>query len=356
MPGQFGPDDRIADKHAMAAKSTPTYYIFHGKNSFERRHDVHLMKARMGKGAEAELNISEFREQPVAVANILNDATTFPFLNDKRLVIVYDLLSTLGRKGAGKEAKAELDTLVAALPTLPEYARLVFVENDELSASHPVLKLLDTDTHGYEKVFNLPRSMPEWIARRAVAYEAEIEPRAAALLAEMVNQDLFSADSELAKLADFVRADPAGAHPIRESDVRLMTENNVETKIWDLTDALGTRNGKLAAAIAHKVLDDGSEPLMILGSIYSHFRKLIIVKAFDAENSSGNLSDALNGAGSFVLGKLRDQARHFTYQELKDIHRLLLETDHGIKTGEFAGTAPANGVLAIDLLIATVTA
>lgn len=340
----------------MPAKTTPTYYLFHGKNAFERRHDVVQMKSRMGKGAEAELNVREFRDFPMSVAEILNDVTTYPFLSDKRLVIVYDLLSTLGKKGAGKEAKAELDRLVAALPHLPEYARLVFVENDDLPAANPVRKLLETDNHGYEKVFNLPRSTSEWIARRAIAYEAEIEPRAAALLAEWTNQDLFAADSELAKLSDYVRADPAGPRPIREADIRLLTANELETKIWDLTDALGMRNGKLAANVAHRVLEAGAEPLMILGAINSHFRRLLIVKAFEAEQVNGNLADVLGGAAPFVIGKLRDQARHFTYQELKAIHHTLLEVDHDLKSGGYAGQGLSGGVLAIDLLIATLTA
>ncbi len=335
----------------MSSKPAPTYYVFHGKDSFTRGHEVRLMKARMGKGTEASLNIRAFSAGAVRIAEALQDVTTYPFLSDKRLVIVNDILTDLAKRAASKDSKADLEMIVNALPTLPEYSRLLFVESDELPASHPVLKLMQTDTHGYEKLFAVPKNMAEWIARRAVGYDAQIEPRAAARLAEMLGPDLFTTDNEVAKLAAYVN----GERPIRESDIELLTVNQVESRIYELTDLIGHRRGKQAAALTHKLLDEGNEPLMLLGSIYGQYRKLMIVKVFEAEGINGNLAELLNvssKAAPYAIPKLREQAAKYTLVELESIHRILLDTDFKVKSGGFG---PANGgVLALDLLIATI--
>lgn len=331
----------------MSTKITPTYYILHGKNGFERAEYIRTMKARMGKGSEAELNIREFQAESCTPAEVLNDVTTYPFLNDKRLVIVYGLLTALGKR-AGKAAKAELDQFVARLPTLPEYARLMLVESDDLPESHPALKLLETDTHGYEKLFGLPKNMAEWIAKRAIAYEAQIEPRAAILLAEWVGQDIYTADNEVAKLVAFV----GGARPIKEADVEALSANEVESKIWEIADLVGGRRGKQALTLAHKLLDEGQEAIPLLGMIYGQYRKLLMIKAFEAEGVNGNLVEALalRGNVAWTVGRLREQAAKYSYDELQKIHRTLLDTDFKVKTGQYTP------VLALDLLIATLTA
>ncbi len=327
----------------MSGKTTPTYYIFHGKNALERGEHVRQMKAKMGKGADAELNTREFRAPDCNVAEIIADVSTFPFLSDRRLDIVYDLLTTL-TKGNNKAGRAELDKLVQALPTLPEYARLVFVEQDDLPAAHPAIKLLETDNHGFEKNFNLPPNVASWVTRRTAAYEAEIEPAAAQLLASWIGTDLFTADNEIAKLVAYTR----GERMIKVPDVQLLSTNTVESKIWDLAGLIGNRRGKAAMALLHKLLEEGSEPPMILGMVYSQYRQLMMVKAFEAEGVNGNMAE-LTGLKDWQIGKLREQTTKYTYQELEAIHRMLLDTDWKVKTGQ------VTPILALDLLVANLT-
>jgi DNA polymerase-3 subunit delta len=327
----------------MSTKNAPTYYIFHGKNALERGEHVRQMKAKMGKGADAELNTREFRAPDCSVAEILSDVSTFPFLNDRRLDIVYDLLTTLN-KGNNKTARAELDKLVQALPTLPEYSRLVFVEQDDLPANHPALKLLDTDDHGFEKIFNLPPNVAGWVTRRTAAYEAEIEPAAAQLLASWIGTDLYTADNEIAKLVAYTR----GERMIKVADVQLLSTNTVESKIWDLAGLIGNRRGKAAMALLHRLLEEGSEPPMILGMIYSQYRQLMMVKAFEAERVNGSIVE-LTGLKDWQIGRLREQVGKYTYEELEQIHRLLLDTDWKVKTGQ------VSPLLALDLLVASLT-
>jgi DNA polymerase III subunit delta len=327
----------------MPDKITPTYHVLHGKNALERAEHVRVLRDKMGKGAEVALNIREFYAPDCTVAEIIADVSTYPFLHDRRLDIVYDLLTTLGA-GKNKAQRAELDKLVAALPGLPEYARLVFVEQDDLPQNHPVLKLMQTDNHGFGKQFNPPPNVASWITRRVAGYEAEIEPAASNLLASWIGTDLYTADNEIAKLVAYTR----GERMIKAADVHLLSTNTVESKVWDLAALIGSRRSKAAMALLHKLIEEGSEPIPILGMIYSQYRQLMMVKAFSEEGVNGQIAEQ-TGLQSWQIGKLREQVGNYSYAELEAIHRMLLDTDYKVKTGQISP------VLALDLLVANFT-
>jgi DNA polymerase III delta subunit len=115
-----------------------------------------------------------------------------------------------------------------------------------------------------------------------------------------------------------------------------------------LAGLIGNRRGKAAMALLHKLLEEGSEPPMILGMIYSQYRQLMMVKAFEAERVNGSIVE-LTGLKDWQIGRLREQVGKYTYEELEQIHRLLLDTDWKVKTGQ------VSPLLALDLLVASLT-
>ncbi len=324
------------------SKTVPTFYVLHGEDEFSRKAEVKNMRARMGDPATAELNTFTFDGRNATIADILAAASAMPFLSDKRLIIVDGLLAWLARKGAPKSAKADLETLLAALPALPDTARLVFVESDTLNESHQILKLIKQEPRGFAKAFNPPGNPSNWITKQVESYGGKIEPRAAAALAAVVGSDLRAADSECQKLTIYVR----GTRAITEADVALLTPYVAEAVIWNMVDALGKRDGKTAATLMRRLLKD-QEPLSLLPMIYRQFR--LLIQAREALDQGGDKRDLLklpDFRSDFVAQKAIEQARNFSMEQLESIYRYLLDTDHGIKTGRVTDD------LALDLLVA----
>jgi DNA polymerase-3 subunit delta len=325
-------------------KRTPTFYVFHGTDEFSRHAQLQAMRGQMGDPAMAELNTVMLNGEAVSAAEVLAAASAVPFLASKRLVIVDGMLTWLTRKGAGKSAREQLGELVERLPHLPDFARIVFVEPETLSESHPVLKLAKTDPGGYHKLFDPPRNPTAWIINQArQEYGTEITPQAAAALAEVIGEDLRAADSELAKLAAYVN----GERPIQESDVVLLTPYVAEADVFAMVDALGHRDGATAARLLHRLLDS-DEPLRLFGMMVRQFRLLILAREYlDGGGAPGQIGVAI-GVHDYVGKKLAQQVGAFTLDQLESIDHLLLETDLSIKTGKM------DSVLALDLLIAGV--
>ncbi len=326
------------------SKRAPTFYVLHGPDEFSRRVQVDAMRAQMGDPSLAELNIVVLDGKAATAADVLSAARAIPFLGDKRLVIVEGMFSGGARKG--KAAQDEIDALEEGLQSLPDWARVVFVESETLPERHPILRLAKTAPGGFHKQFEPPRNPMRWIAQHAqTEFATEIEPRAAAALAAVVGDDLRAADNELAKLAAYVNRQ----RPISEADVALLTPYLPEADVFQMVDALGRRDAATATRLLHRLLEN-DDPLRLFGMIVRQFRLLILAREHLNAGGSPKEAGRVLGVHPFVGEKAAEQARAFTLEQLEAIHHFLLETDMAIKTGK------VDGVVALDLLIAGVTA
>ena len=324
------------------AKPVTTFYVFHGDDEFSSRAQLDTMRNQMGDPATADLNTARLDGKNVSAADVIAAASAVPFLSDRRLVIVDGMLSWLSRKGGGKNAKAETDVLVEALPTLPDFARVVFFETQTLSDRNAVLQLARNDAHGYHKAFNPPRNPTAWIKKQAnTVYEVEIDPQAAMALAAVIGDDLRAADNELAKLAAFVD----GARPIVEQDVALLTTYAAEADVFEMVDALGRRDGAAATQLLHRLLEQ-DEALRLFGMIVRQFRLLLQAREYLNNGGAPQEMPKAIGVHPYVAQKLTGQVRAFTLDQLEKIYRFLLETDVSIKTGK------VDAEIALDLFIA----
>lgn len=326
------------------AKQTPRFYIFHGDDAFNLERTVAKMRADMRKIDDAGLNTSEFDGADTTAADVLSAVSAFPFLADRRLVIVHGLLAHITRKGAGEVGKKQVKRLLDDLPHLPDTARLVFVEPKALNSNSKLLKLAQSDPGGYEKAFTVTNNVTGWLMKHAQSeYGAELEPQAAHALASVIGKDLHRADNELLKLVSYTD----GA-PITEADVAALTPYTSETRIWDMIDAMGAGQGEKAMTLLHSLLAEPDEDGFRVWALFvRQFRLMLLAKEhLERGSNAATLPDAL-GMSPFQVKKLPGQVSRYSLDNLETIYRKLLDYDTRIKTGRM------NILLALDILVAS---
>ena len=318
------------------SRPVKTFYLLHGEDDLTRSEEVARLRARVATGAEpaiADLNTTVLDGRTATLAEVQSACNAAPFLAERRLVIVEGML--------GSARRELLQSLVDYLPTLPDWARLVLVENKRLPASHPIVKLAQTHERGYERAFDPVANAQAWIRKRAAHYDAQITPQAAAALATLTGDDLRAADNEIHKLATYV----GGLRPIDVDDVALLTAYVPEANIFEMVDALVQGDGRGALARLHRLMDK-DDPLSLLGMIVRQFRLLLMAKAYlEAGNRPDGLAEALD-VHPYAASKLPAQAANFSMAQLERIYRRLLDYDVEIKTGRIKPD------LALDLLVA----
>lgn len=311
-------------------------YVFHGPDDFSRSEKIAELKAALGDPATADLNTTVLSGQGLSLSEIRSYADVLPFLAPRRLIIVNGYLTYLSGK------KEELERLLAYLARLSSTTDLVFVESEALDRRHPVLKLAGET--GVVQFAGLDRSnLQPWIVKRAQELGATIEPRAAELLGRLVGPQLRTLNSELDKLSLYVN----GQRSIQVADVELLVPYTEEAEKFGISNAIGQRNARKAYDQLRKELDEGKNPMAILGGVAAQIRALIEVKDMAERGLSPAEIAREKGWRSDYAAKMRlKEASQFSITRLEQILNMLLEFDLAIKTGRI------DSVLALDMLIA----
>lgn len=338
------------------------FYILHGEEEFARSEELAGMRAKLAEGDEAMagLNTTILDGKRLTMGELRHACDTVPFLYDRRLVIVHGLLSWLvpskGSKGAGAQKsqlpasrRTFLKELAAYLPNLPETTRLVFMEEEALKASHPILKVAQ-EQHAtgkaHVKEYRQPREgeLFNWIQQQARERGGDISWDACRKMVELAGDDLRLLGLELDKLLLY-----AGDRQVNEADADLLTSRTREADVFELVDCVGRRQADQALQQLHQLIDEGEPPLRLLGMLARQIRILIQVSELRAEGISQSAMANRLKLHPYVVRKGAAQALNFSMDQLERAHRLLVQTDWKIKTGEM------EDVLALDLLVVDLT-
>ena len=324
-------------------------YSLSGDDDFTIRETLAGMKESVGTPDVRDVNIVTLGPD-VSLDEFTANASTVPFLADKRLVLVEGLLGKFERGGGrrsgsaanGKKGIAEWERLPVVLANVPESTDVVFVDG-RLSASNPLLKLIQERVTA--RTFNPPgpRELRMWIADRARSEGAQIEERAVQMLAETVGSDLPVIASELRKLALV-----ASGRAIAVEDVDRMVSYAQESNIFASVDAIVEGRVSEALGLVHGLLEGGSPTGYLITMIARQVRLLILAKEIGARRlSTGEASQRLRLSG-YPLRKTLYQADRFSMERLVEIHRMLLEADLAMKS------TGADDELILDTLIADI--
>jgi DNA polymerase-3 subunit delta len=226
---------------------------------------------------------------------------------------------------------------------MPETTILVVLVEEALEASNPLLKA--AEKYGKIVQSTLPKgsALEQWINKRARNAGVKITPEATSLLANFIGNNLRLLANELDKLATYVGK---GA-TINVDDVRQLSAQVQEARIFDLTDALAQRNRKQALNLLHDLLSDGEPPLKLLSIITTQVRTLLLVKELAQKGMRGAQVASTLGMAPFIADKALRQVHNFTPAQLEGAYRQLLSTDAGLKRSRLTPE------MALDLLVVT---
>ena len=346
------------------------FYLLHGDDEFTSRE--HLKKLR--QQGDFEYNQDTYAGGEVNLATISATCNTLPFLAEQRLVVVEGLpkkrrgetaapeaddegmqaseegattrasRSKKGRKSSKRntESRAGFEKgLVEYIPHLPDTCVLIVLVNEVLDANNPLLKA--AERHGKVIQSTLPKgaAVESWIVKRAKSIGADIKPEAAALLANFIGNQLRLLANELDKLATYV----GNGATIDVEDVRRLSAQVQEARVFDLTDALAQRKRKEALALLHDLLADGEPPLKLISTITTQVRSLLLVKELSQKGMRAAQIAAAVGIAPFVAEKALRQVGRFTPDQLEEAYRQLLATDAALKRSRMAPE------MALDLLV-----
>ncbi len=192
--------------------------------------------------------------------------------------------------------------------------KIIKARNHENIKTSSLLDVLKKQKYVQEFSPLTPLETERWIESEVQRRGGTITASATRLLASAVGNDLWRMANEIGKLV-------AGDASITEEAVREEVLAKTESAIFAFTDALGGRHREEALRLLTNERASGMEPLQLLAMMIRQFRILLRLSQNDTE-----------GMNPYVVGKTQSQVRNFSFDELKNIYRRLLEIDVLLKT------------------------
>lgn len=330
-------------------KTPPVVYLLHGDDEFAIAQFVLDIEAKLGDAATASMNTTRLDGRSYNPDDLLSVAGAMPFLAKRRLVILTHPLAKLTSPSSREKFKQQLDKIppTTAL-VLVEYRPLVEEKERRQGKQHWLEKWAEAaGERVLVREFKAPKGpeMARWIQNQAKNAGGQITPPAAALLGTLVGDDPRLAVQEIEKLLAYVNYRRA----VEPDDVETLTADSGQTDIFGMVDALGSRDGRRALGLLHRLLEQ-QDAFSIFGMVVRQFRLLLQAReVLDAGGKSSDVARALK-LHPFVAEKVTSQAQPFELAELEMVYRRLLELDQAMKTGQM------DGPLALDSLVAAFTA
>ncbi|KUP07253.1 DNA polymerase III subunit delta [Bacillus coahuilensis m2-6] len=304
-------------------------YLLYGTEQYLLNETKQKMIAGALQEEELDFNLSVFdlEETPIEVA--LEDAETFPFLGERRLVFLHNPTFLTSEKTKSK-VEHNTDRLQEYLASPVDYTILVIV------APYPKLDERKKLTKTLKKRVLLEakplteQELKKWVADEVKILGVSIEEAALDLLLTLTGTNLQVLANEVNKLALY------GGHQVSITTemVDKLVARSIEQNIFILVDKVISRDIGGAVQIYYDLLKQNEEPIKILAILAGQFRLIYQVKQLTSKGYGQQSIGSTLKVHSYRVKLAAGQARAFTFEQLQKIMLLLAEGDYEMKTGK----------------------
>ncbi len=282
------------------------FYLMQGDDYYLYDRAFLMIKKRAEITIE-DFNLSVFDDDNFNIDTFLNSAESLPMGDDKKIILL---------KNISKITENDKKTLENYLKSPSDSTILVVFDYFEKFSN---LKAYGefVDCKRFDRALATNFIVSEFEKRGK-----KISGEACETLLDCCNGYLTRVVNEIDKLAYYDPYEPMITKKLVES----MVNKDTEYVIYELTEALGQKNGDKAI----KILDQIGKEQGILGLITNHFRRLFFISTSELDDKT--LANLLN-VKEYAIKKQREQTKNFSKIQLKRIFEMLEDVDFKIKSG-----------------------
>ncbi len=313
-------------------------YLFSGPNEYACNEALANFRSLLPPDL-VSLNYTRLDGKKLKLDTLAAACEAYPFLVNRRLVVVTEALK------ATKAGKAR-DELRAYLERVPATCDLIFVEGEEVDKRSTLYTYLKKVGQIREFIPLQGPALQRWLEDQAHLQTVRLDKQAAQRLISYLGTDCRALLTELKKLSCYV----GQGNLITVEVVDLLVQDRQEYNLFAFLDDLSLRRLGPALRGLHELRADGQAEVYLLFMLIRQIRILLSVQELAARKVPQSEMAAQLRQHPFVIDKSLKQSRGFKSAELMKMHDHLLEVDRAIKTGRIQAD------VALELLVAEVCA
>lgn len=302
-------------------------YLFYGSDSY-------IIKNKTNKLIQAsevdDFNVTTYDAEEMNIEEAINDASTIPFITDKKIVVVKNA-HFLGTVKMKKEINHNLDAFSRYLDNpIPETILIINAPYGKLDDRKAITKKI-MKVATVEKCEPLKENdLHLWVRKQMDKNGLAIDRDA---VEELLKRTSFNTEvlvSEMNKLLLYSE----GLRKINIDIIKKVITKNVEDNVYEITNAILDNKRSRALDIYNDLVMHSEDPLRIMNILINKYREILHVKLMINSGKDKNyIADyyrASPGRAYYMMKNARSVKMDIVKEHLMSLEKL----DYQIKSGK----------------------
>ncbi len=321
--------------------------FLYGSDTYSSSAKLSLLKEKfISERSQSNLNVSTLSAHGLKIEKFRQAILSSGLFSEKRMVILQNLLKKETTASGNEFIKGVLNIIKKIQEDKKNI--LIFKEEEikekDLSDAQKKLFTILKKEKFYPEFKPLTKGKVKiWLEKFIQEKNLTIESQALDYIVDTLGNNLWLIKNELDKLI----ANLSG-NQIQTRDVKSLIEPTAEQNIWNLIDAFGQKNKKLASQLLLEQIEAGMTTDYIISMLNYQYKIIMRVKSYVKEKSihisPRQIARDLS-LHPYVCQKALAQQQNYEMRELKNIYQQLLKIDILKKTRHI------NAEILLNLLI-----
>lgn len=337
-------------EHVKDRRFLPVYILYGTEEYLRDRAVKTIIEKAFDEGEFRDFNEAEFSlNSEDALPKALAAAQQLPMMASRRVVRINNVrITATGRNDTIKE---EHEAILKAYFDDPSPSSVVIFIAEELNGVRKMGKLLRSQPGTVEFTQLDDEKAASWARSTFKKAGVSIDGTALRHLISLVGNDIRRLSNEVDKLT-------TASFPsmlVDQQLIDLLVPNTREMTNFALAGQILKQDKRAALEVLRKILDDGAEPVMLIGLLGYNFRTLLIAASMMSQGADRRDITAVLRRPTREQDEIFHAARRYGQKKLGEMLRRIAETDLALKTS-LGGGGPQGSRLLMEVLVCELAA
>ena len=320
-------------------------YLFYGREFYLIENIIKTCKKSLNQSM-IDFNLDILDGKELTLDQILNNAETLPFMDERKILIIKDFELLRGKKKNFSD-NDESD-FIDYLDKIPSTTVMIFLVYGDIDKRKSLVKKINKVgiVNHCDKLSDM--DLFKWVKNRFKKNESYINDSEIMYFIEQEGyrdknseKTLSDLQNEINKISSFVGKEKK----ITKDIIDKLSQKKVENDIFKLIDEIGNKNSSHAMKIVTDMILEGESVLGIFAMVSKQFKLVMQARQLQNQGYSSKVIAEKLSAHPFVITKALKQGRLFNDEDVVDMLNFILESDFKIKNGLMKDN------LAVEILI-----